>query len=546
MKCENCGFEWQDETVTVCPSCESPAASNGGEEIYRRGVNAEREGKHKTASRFYAAAADLGVPCAAYAVCRTMEASGAKRDNPDLYEFWLFTAARQDPIATLAYAKYLEKRGDDHGSFRYLHAAADMGHRGAVVRLGRYYMRHGNKPAARYYFERAKGSLMAKFYLFFLGKKMPVCAPETPEEPDSSVESYTIGAYAMTLGLPHIAYAYFEEAAAAAYLPALEKAADMCMRGAGCDRDEEKVRSYLMELGEAGRSEAYVRLGDYFINGSLGGTPDPQIAYSYYLRAAEAGNLSACVTVGDCLFDGNGVDKNTEQALLWYDRAAAGGNVDGEHRAARIRADGIRLAEAGARALAAGDDASALVSYRAAAGLGNVSAICSLGDLYLSGRGVKASPKSAAKRYRRAANRGDARAQYRLACLYLANHGVRYDERVAKQLLEASLAQGHQPALQKLEELKQLEHRRAANKLYSVSCAVYQRGEAAESAKLREAAARLNHPRATFYLACMYDCGDGVPRDRARAAELFERAKMLGFDGRATGHLSRYLHRLPR
>ncbi len=546
MKCEKCGYEWQDVTAVACPSCDAPLPAYAGEDIYRRGVTAEREKKLKAAARFYAAAADSGVPCAAYAVCRTLEASGERRENPDLYEFWLFTAARHDPIATLAYSDYLGRMGDERAAFRYLHVAADMGHTGAMVRLGRYYMRHGNRPAARHYFSRAKGSIRAKIYLFFLGKNRPAVAPAAPEMPDHTVEAYTLGNYALTLGVPHIAYTYFEEAAAASYLPALEKAADMCMRGSGCTRDEEKVQSYLMELGGAGRTAAFVRLGDYFVSGALGGTPNPVAAYDCYLRAARAGNLAACVTVGDCLFDGDGVERDPEAGLAWYDKAAAGGNQDGVTRAAKVRADAASLVEKARQAVADGRDVEARAYYQDAALLGDTTAISALGDMYLSGRGAEASPKMAAWQYADAASRGDTKAKYRLACLYLINHGVRYNKRRARVLLETALSEGYTPAAAKLEEMKQKERAWYAARLYSLSCTLYHRREAQEAARVRAAAARLGHAKAMFYLACMYDCGDGVPCDRALASQLFEKATALGFDGRARGYLSKYLHRLPR
>ncbi len=547
MKCEKCGYEWRDESLLACPSCDTPLVNYAGEDIYRRGVAAEREGKHKTAARYYAAAADSGVPCAAYAVCRTLEAAGERRENPDLYEFWLFTAAKQDPIATLAYADYLDRMGDARAAFRYLHAAADMGHTGAMVRLGRYYMRHGNRPAARHYFSRASSrSLRARVYLFFLGRRRPTYAPTPPEMPDHTVEAYTVGCYALTLDVPHIAYSCFEEAASASYPPALERAADMCMRGHGCNRDEEKVQSYLNELGEAGKTEAFVRLGDYFVSGALGGTPNTHAAYQYYLRAAKAGNATACVRVGDCLYDGDGVERDAEAALTWYDRASDVGSEEGRIRAARVRSDAEELACHAAEALKEGREEDALRDYREAARLGHTSAISALGDLYLRGIGVKASPREAAWHYADAASRGDTRAKYRLACLYLANHGVRYDKARARALLETALREGYEPAGVKLEEMKARARAYYANKLYSVSCTAYHRRDMAEVVRLRTAAARLGHARATFYLACMYDCGDGVSRDAHRAALLYERAAALGFDGKARGYYSKYLHRLPR
>ena len=42
----------------------------------------------------------------------------------------------------------------------------------------------------------------------------------------------------------------------------------------------------------------------------------------------------------------------------------------------------------------------------------------------------------------------------------------------------------------------------------------------------------------------MYDCGDALPKDAARANVLYARAKLLGFDGKETGFYGKYLRGL--
>ena len=52
MKCHACGFEWSAETET-CPACGAPTreeTSCTGEDIYHRGVLAEKAGKKNTAA----------------------------------------------------------------------------------------------------------------------------------------------------------------------------------------------------------------------------------------------------------------------------------------------------------------------------------------------------------------------------------------------------------------------------------------------------------------------------------------------------------------
>ena len=538
MKCQECGYEWNGEGEK-CPACGAKASGAGlGEENYRRGVAAEREGKKRTAARFYAVAADLGTPLAAWGVCRCLN----RQENPDLYEFWLMTAARRDPIAADAYTAYLKRAGDDLGAHRMRHRAAELGSEGARLRLALYYWRRKNRPAARYYLNRIHGNPFASLLTLFLGRK-PEYAPPMPEAPDDTVEMYTIGAYAEQLGLPHIAFSYYETAADASYLPAMERAADMCMRGQGVAQDPERVTTYLTKLGAAGNTDAYLRLADYYEAGVLDGTPNPAAAAELYRRAAEAGNARGMILFGDCLADGSGVDKNPEEALGWYDRSAKAGAAEGQTRADKLRTEAEADFRTASETLSE-DPKGAVELFRRAAATGHPEALAALGDCLLMGRGCKKQNKEALDAYLAAAERGSARALYRLGCLYAMNYGVRYDYRLAKSCLSAAARGGIAEAEGKLNKLEAGRRKRLARKLYAASCTVYFRGKHAEAAKLRYAAAKLGNPKAIYLLGCMYDCGDGVPQDAARAATLYARALLLGFDGKANGFLGKYLRGL--
>lgn len=545
MVCNKCGYEWRGVMGESCPACGAPSELMAGEDIYARGVTAERETKFKTAMRCYAGAADLGVPCAAYAVCRCMEKSGLRQQKPDLYEFWLFTAARTDAIAAAAYAKYVKRAGDERTWLRYLRQAADMGHDESAMKVAWYYLRHGNRPAARFYLKKESG-IAAAVLLFFLGKNKPACEPHTPDLPDNTVELWNIANYALELELPHIAYTYYEEAADASYLPAIEKAAEMCMQGRGCARNEERVQKYLTELGDLGKPEAYVRLGDYYINGALGGEPNPYAAAEMYRRAAEAGRVGAMVQWGDCLLDGSGVERDSRAALTWYDRAAKEGSQVALGRAARVREKAQELFEGGEKLLRTGEFDGAVKQLTRAAEMGYAEADCLLGDCALAGRGMKASAKAAAEHYRSAAMQGNVRGMYRLGTLYMMNEGVRFDARLAEKLLQAAARGGYAQATEKLEALRARKQKYLARKMYAVSCAIYHRGEHAEAARYRAVAAKMGHGRAAYLLGCMYDCGDGVVKDAEKAREYYELARRLGYDGKAAGMMSKYLHRLPR
>lgn len=545
MKCSRCGNTWQDVSVYACPECGYMADVVEGEDSYSAGVEAERQGKYKTAIAHYSLAADLGNPCAAYSVCRTMEKSGEWKKDPQLYEFWLSCAAREDVIAAVAYAKYLKRRGDEQQALRYLIWAADRGHDGSALRLGWYYLNHGNRPGARYYFDRSKGFFAAVMRLVTL-KKAAAYPPKAPEVPDDTVETYGVGQYALGLGLPHIAYSYFEKAADASYLPAIRQVAEMCMQGRGTARDEEKVQKYMTELGEAGDTDAYVRLGDYFESGLIGEGPNPHAAYEYYLLAAEQGNLRGMLMVGDFLYDGNGVEKNMMAALVWYDKAAALGDATARTRATTVRNKAKDLVAQGKIALGACEDHKAFLHFSSAKDMGNVDALVYLGDCYVAGRVCERHLGTAVSYYEAAAKAGNPLAKYRLGVLYMTNFGVKFNARKAKAYLTEALTQGVDKAQIALEQLNKRKQKYLAQKVYAVSCAIYHRGDSAEAAKFRHVATKMGHGRAGYLLGCMYDCGDGVAKDPVRAQALHEQALKRGFDGRSLGWLSKYLRHLPR
>ena len=188
--------------------------------------------------------------------------------------------------------------------------------------------------------------------------------------------------------------------------------------------------------------------------------------------------------------------------------------------------------------------ADAYRHFRNAAATGHAEALCAVGDALIAGSGCDKDNHAAVDAYLRAAERGSARALYRMGCLYLYNYGVRYDEKLARACLTGAKRGGIAAADAKLTELENRKKRHAAQKLYAASCVIYHRGDHASAAKFRYAAAKLGHAKATYLLGCMYDCGDALPKDAARANVLYARAKLLGFDGKETGFYGKYLRGL--
>ena len=544
MYCSRCGNAWEDVTIHACPECGAEVLSEEGEDSYTAGVVLERQGKYKSATAHYSLAADLGNPCAAYSVCRTMEKSGEAKKNVRLYEFWLSYAAEEDAIAAYAYGLYLRKKKEEQLALRYLILAAEKGHDGAALQLGKYYFRHGNRPGARYYFGKVKGFTAALMRLMV--KKGATYPPAAPELPDNSVELHTTGEYALELGLPHVAFTYFDRAAKASYLPSVRMVADMCMKGRGTIRSDERVEACLMILGENGDTASYLRLGEYWESGMLGGAPNSRAAFQKYMLAAEAGDAEGMLLVGDFLYDGNGVERNIPAAIEWYEKAAAAGNAIAVNRNVQIRKKAEQLVTEGAIALANGEGQKAFLHFSGAIPMGNTDAMVYMGDCYMLGRGCKKSPKTAASYYLAAAENNNPMGKYRLGVLYMNNMGVPFSAKKAKEYLTQAVAEGISKAQVALDLLHKRKQAYLAQKVYSVSCAIYHRGDSALAAKFRHVATKMGHGRAGYLLGCMYDCGDGVAKDPMRAKALHEQALRRGFDGQRLGWLAIYLRHMPR
>lgn len=76
---------------------------------------------------------------------------------------------------------------------------------------------------------------------------------------------------------------------------------------------------------ENGDIEALLRLGNRFMNGD-GVEKDINQAIAYFKKAADKGNVDAQLELGEIYYDGEGVNKDEKTAKIWLEKAAAQGN----------------------------------------------------------------------------------------------------------------------------------------------------------------------------------------------------------------------------
>jgi TPR repeat protein len=122
--------------------------------------------------------------------------------------------------------------------------------------------------------------------------------------------------------------------------------------------------------------------------------------------------------LGTCYKDGRGVDKNWEEALVWFRKAAEQGHPSGQLNLGLMYSGGLGVAK---------DDAEAAAWYRKAAEQGEAQAQNNLGSIYQSGRGVPQDDAEALRWYLKAAQQNLAIAQRNAALLYWKGKGTEQD-----------------------------------------------------------------------------------------------------------------------
>lgn len=240
--------------------------------------------------------------------------------------------------------------------------------------------------------------------------------------------------------------------------------------------------------------------------------------------AAEAGDAEAQVRLGRCYLRGESVEKNRDQAMIWFRKAVEQGNATGQYCLGWTimyeKKDGTVTIK---------NDPEGFSLLKKAAEAGNLDAMDRMGLVYTMGVPGKIDNDEALKWYLKAAEAGDVSAMVHCGDLYINNV---LHERTAPKEPERAIdwykkAAGQGSAKAALE----------LGKLYSNGKDVKQDGPAAVK-WLEQAAACSSDDektwttRARTTLAEMYEKGSGVACDEAAAARWYRESAMHGdWDG---------------
>ena len=165
-------------------------------------------------------------------------------------------------------------------------------------------------------------------------------------------------------------------------------------------------------------------------------------AFIQQLHWARAGKLDAQLFVAKAYVKGEIVERDIQQAVGWYLRAAKKGNLEAQFQVAKIfhaGANGVKR-----------QPLAAVKLYKAAAKRGHPGAQNWLGYAYQHGHGVIKDYSIAADWYKNSAGQGLADAQNNLALLYLVGNGVEQNHARAADWFQKAADQGHSFAMNNL------------------------------------------------------------------------------------------------
>ena len=311
--------------------------------------------------------------------------------------------------------------------------------------------------------------------------------------------------------------------------------------GAGVEQDSLTAMDYFRRAGEAGYSDGYSYLGDFYKDGLAGIKPDSLQAFQTYMLAAGIpdGNANGLSDVAFCYLRGIGTRVDTAKAVYYLRDAVEAGSA----RAAAELADMYNYGRGGIEA--SGDTALMLYqlasqqddprgdymigaylynqgSYENAIGYlqsamqhGSVDAAVLYAQALLTGSGVKEDPATAVGILEQMAPLdGSGHAHLWLGIAHYTGNGTTSDPELALRLLDTAASRGSVRAMMLLGQLyngSEGEERDTTKVLYW-----YERAVAAGS------------DDAMVQLAGSYLDGESVPQNVQRAVELYQRAADLG------------------
>ena len=191
---------------------------------------------------------------------------------------------------------------------------------------------------------------------------------------------------------------------------------------------EMAFQQYMVAARDYGRPVAQFKVARCYQNGT-GVEKNEENAVVWYKKAAEQCDAEAQCALGECYYQARGVEKDDKEARRWYEAAATQGNATAQYMTGRLYME-LSYNEA------------AVKWYTKAAEQECPEAQYELGKCYETGDGVDEDKAKAVELYRKAAEQGYAEAQYKLGKCYYCGDGVEMDYEEAVKWLRKAAEQG--------------------------------------------------------------------------------------------------------
>jgi uncharacterized protein len=249
----------------------------------------------------------------------------------------------------------------------------------------------------------------------------------------------------------------------------------------------------LKSKAEDGDVQAQLALAKAYDLGE--GVPkDKEKAVQWWEKAAEHGNVSAQVSLGGVYSLGAGVPKNYAAAVRWWKKAAEQGDVTAEGNLGTAYGLGMGVPK---------DEVESVRWHIKAAENGNAASQFSLGMFYLQGAGVPKDEAEGVKWLRKSADQGNAAGQFWLGVAYSAGTGVAKDNAEALRWYRQAGDQGYAAAQYHL------------GQAYNLGNGVEK--DTTEAARWWQKAAEQGLAKAQYNLGLAYNDGIGVQKDNVQA-----------------------------
>lgn len=98
--------------------------------------------------------------------------------------------------------------------------------------------------------------------------------------------------------------------------------AQMHYLGQGVTKDSSGAAGWMSKAAEIGGTGAIYEIGSHYFRGLNGVPEDFNEALKWFRKGAGLGHHRSMWRVGQMLESGKGVDRNVEQAIYWYKKAA--------------------------------------------------------------------------------------------------------------------------------------------------------------------------------------------------------------------------------